>query len=798
MFNSISNMPISRRLLIAFALTAAIPGIVIVLLGSFYINSLTIRGQAVKTSFDAQNTAAAQQVNLESMNAALKTRFALVFARIGGAVKDPTGESTDASLDAIAQQTLLTLEFRKANFDQTLTKYLDTYSLSNSDNMSNIRNIILNDNPNSTIIQQQTNALRVASDRWPEYATQQDTVIKILDKDISNYNAGKISAAMVLPTYQEAYGELYIADSNFTTLRNDWQQVVNLAEQMGKVVTNVGPSQLNPIILTTIIAFLSTVLVIVTTGFIMNLTITRPLRQLASLTRRIAKGDTEARARIAGRDEIYMVANSMNSMLDNIVRLIQETQAQRDNLQAQVEKLVSEVSGVGEGDLRVQAEVTADALGVLADSFNYMVEELSSLVVRVKAVANEVGNSTATILDRMTQLVEAGDNEILQIEEAAVEIDRVASASRQVADRANTLNAVSRKARQDAQNGREALEQSLLGMGRINENVHATADKVQSLDERSREIDEIVTVIGTIAHQTNRLALDAAIQAAMAGENGKGFGAVAADIRRLAERAKEQASSVGRIVRGIREEISTAAGAMQDTERETLVGTRLAQDAGNALAAIFGAVEYQAREIEYINDMATQQLRSSSAVVQIMQGVSASTEQSSMSTRDASQNMERLARLVEQLRASVEAFKLPEDQNFFSNGNNVNIMEEQENQLSISGLFRTVSATAQPAQLSGVGVNNYNPLLPPYTNGNSPYTNGNGNPPYTNGNGNGNPPYTNGNGNDPFSFYPLNPAPPVTPQDQRGWGAPAPTSSPYQPYSDGNNNGNGNNNGWNR
>src|SRR5690349_18860993 len=147
MFNYISNMPISRRLLIAFALTTAIPGIVIALLGSYYINALTARGQAVKTSFDAQNIASAQNVNLESMNAALKTRFALVFAKIGGAIKDPTGQDTEPTLDAVAQQTLLTIDFRKANFDQTLTKYMNDYSLSDSANMSNIRNIILSDDP---------------------------------------------------------------------------------------------------------------------------------------------------------------------------------------------------------------------------------------------------------------------------------------------------------------------------------------------------------------------------------------------------------------------------------------------------------------------------------------------------------------------------------------------------------------------------------------------------------------------------------------------------------------------------
>src|SRR5260221_654862 len=176
-----------------------------------------------------------------------------------------------------------------------------------------------------------------------------------------------------------------------------------------------------------------------TTGWVMNVTITQPLRRLAALTRRISKGDTSARARTIGHDEIYLVAASMNNMLDNIVHLIQDAQAQRDNLQGQVEKLVSEVSGVGEGDLRIQAEVTADALGVLADSFNYMVEELGSLVVRVKMVAQEVENSTTMTFERMTQLVETADIQIKQIAQAAVEVERMANSSRQVAERAQTL-----------------------------------------------------------------------------------------------------------------------------------------------------------------------------------------------------------------------------------------------------------------------------------------------------------------------------------------------------------------------
>ncbi|GAC1560882.1 MAG: hypothetical protein NVS2B2_22900 [Ktedonobacteraceae bacterium] len=683
MFKLLSNVPIFRRLFIALALTIVIPGIVIVVLSSFYLNQLNTRNAAVKTSIEAQTIAYQQQINLNRMNALLGERHVQVFATLGGSIQDP---SLSANGDIINSDIVA----RQIDFDQTLAQYQQNFQLATSSNMSTVRDSLLSDDPQSGLIAQQQAAITLVTQKqWPTYKNLQQQELALLNQQ------GPIS-------YSKAYQILYDANTSFLDLKNSWQRVVDIAGSVGEVITTVGASQLNPIILGAVIGLLLNTLVLFTTGYLLNFTISRPLRGLASLTRRISRGDTSARARVQGSDEIALVANSMNGMLDSIVNLLQETKFQRDNLQAQVEKLVSEVSGVGEGDLRIQAEVTADALGVLADSFNYMVEELGSLIVHVKMVANEVDNSTVAILDRMTQLVESGDMQINQIAEAAIEIERMSASSRQVAERSQVLYDVARIAREDANGGREAVRQAVEGMGRINDNVQLTASKVQDLGERSREIDEIVTVISSIAHQTNRLALDAAIQAAMAGENGKGFGAVAADIRRLAERAKEQVSSITKIVRNVREEVGAVAISMQDTERETTSGTRLTQEAGFALESIFTAVEQQAREIENINKVAIQQLQSSSSVVQIMHAVSESTQQSGASTREASQNMERLARLVEQLRSSVEAFKLRENQGYFFPNTNVSMEDEQDNQMTVSGIFRTVSGGAQPAhQLVG-------------------------------------------------------------------------------------------------
>src|SRR5436309_4704630 len=675
MLKVLFNLPIFRRLFIAFTLAAILPGIVIALLGTYFVNSLDQRGQAERTSFDAQSVAFNQLVNLQRMNALLQARHAQVFASSSGNIKDPSL----AASGMLINNDILT---REIDFDQTLPNYQHNYQLATSSTMSPVRNIVLSDQPGTTIISDQQAALdKVVKEQWPAYKQLQDQELALLQTN---------------PSYSKAYSVLFAANAKFLDLKNSWQQVVNIAETMGKIVTTVGTAETQPVLVFTTIALFCTILVVVATGYVVNLTITKPLRQLASLTKRIARGNTNARANVAGHDEISLVASSMNNMLDNIVRLIQEVQFQRDNLQAQVEKLVSEVSGVGEGDLRVQAEVTADALGVLADSFNYMVEELGSLVVRVKMVAREVESSTTMTYERMSQLVETADTQIKQITGAAIEVERMADSSRQVAERAQVLYGVAREARQTAETGRGAVQQTVEGMGRIHEYVQDTSSKVQTLGDRSREINNIVEVIANIAHQTNRLALDAAIQAAMAGENGKGFGAVAADIRRLAERAKDQASSIGRIVRGVREDIGAVAVSMRDTERETSTGSQLAQEAGTSLESIFGVVERQASEIEAINRMAAHQLQSSSAVVQIMQTVSDSTEQSSASTRDAAQNMERVARLAEQLLASVEAFKLRENLNYYAPMGNVTITPEEEyqNQLTVSGAFRTITASA--------------------------------------------------------------------------------------------------------
>jgi methyl-accepting chemotaxis protein len=703
MIRFISNIPIFRRLFIAFSIAALISGIVIVLLGNFNISALATQGQAVRTSFDAQSAASQEDTNLQRMNAVLEAFHNEIFGSLSGVITDKSFFSSGALLDGEVRA-------REAEFDQALKTYQSSYEIATSPNMATIRSVLLSNDPanGQQIINTQQTALEsVINNLWPTYKNDQETVLKDLEHLQTELQSGFTpTAAVTNQLYEADYENLYHVRLDFTNLNNDWSEVVNDAVNMGKAVTAVGSAQTQPILIATAIAFILTLMVLITTGWLVNITITQPLMRLTTLARRIAKGDTRARAKVQGHDEIGRVADAMNNMLDNIVFLIQDANNQRDALQGQVEKMVGEVSGVGEGDLRIQAEVTTDALGVLADSFNYMVEELGSLVVRMKMAAHEIGNSTTMTYERMAQLVKSADVQLRRIADAVIEVEHMADSSRQVAERSRLLFGIAREARQTAQAGRASVQQTIEGMGRIHEHVQETSNKVQALNDSSREINNIVEVIANIAHQTNRLALDAAIQAAMAGENNKGFGAIAADIRRLAERAKEQASNIARIVRNVRDDIGAAAVSMQDTERETSTGASVAAETGTALGSIFSVVERQAHEIEIINKMAAQQLQSSSTVAQIMHGVSDITQQSSGSTREAAAEMERLTLLAEQLLASVETFKLREGMDYYSVTPSVMVTPERDQQLSISGTFRTITAAAQSREGNGYGNGN--------------------------------------------------------------------------------------------
>ncbi len=400
---------------------------------------------------------------------------------------------------------------------------------------------------------------------------------------------------------------------------------------------------------------------------------------LVDVCRYFANGDRTVRAKVSGDDEFAMLAASMNALLDNPAigqGAAGQSFAVGGNdaaaLQAQIEKLLQEVSAVGDGDLRVQAEVTPDTLGVLADSFNYMIEELAKVVGRVQTTAVQVTNATRRILDRSAELAQASETQVAQISQTSEAVEALAVFIQNVARNAQLSAEVAQEALRNASSGQQSVRQTIEGMLLIRENVQETSKKIKRLGERSNEIGEIVRIIEDIADQTNLLALNAAIQSAMAGEHGRGFAVVADEIRLLAERSTESTKRIATLVKSIQGDTYEAVVAMEDSTQEVVKGSQLADEAGRSLNSIYSAVERQAQMIESIARAANDQTSVSEAVAVAMSQISEITRQTNIGTQEAAGSVSYLAELSDQLRASVSTFRLPDRGGDFAGMTSVN------------------------------------------------------------------------------------------------------------------------------
>jgi methyl-accepting chemotaxis protein len=451
----------------------------------------------------------------------------------------------------------------------------------------------------------------------------------------------------------------------------------------------------------------------------LNTAIQRMIRErmsaLADVCRDYVGGDQTVRAMISGEDEFGGLAASLNMLLDNqsgasASALGGVSTNDAGALQAQIEKLLQEVSAVGDGDLRVQAEVTPDTLGVLADSFNYMIEELAKVVGRVQSTAVQVTNATRRILDRSAELAQASETQVKQIAQTTEAVEALANFIQNVARNAQMSVEAAQDALKNAATGQQAVRQTIEGMMLIRENVQETSKKIKRLGERSNEIGEIVRIIEDIADQTNLLALNAAIQSAMAGEHGRGFAVVADEIRLLAERSTESTKRIATLVKSIQGDTHEVVVAMEDSTQEVVKGSQLADDAGRSLNSIYGAVERQTKMIEDIARAANEQTTVSEAVAVAMSRISEITRQTDAGTQEAAVSVSYLAELSEQLRASVSTFHLPERANdalgSFSGGTSVAEVPDPRNNQNFAPM---VMSSGADMSWSAFG-NNFSPL----------------------------------------------------------------------------------------
>jgi twitching motility protein PilJ len=396
----------------------------------------------------------------------------------------------------------------------------------------------------------------------------------------------------------------------------------------------------------------------------MNRAITGQIRQINDAFSMIGSGNYEVRVPVVSKDELGSMAASMNSVLDNTLGLIQ-SRDERNRIQQSIQKLLDDISGVASGDLTQEAEVNAEVTGAIADSFNYMIAELRQIVKNVNVTTANVGQSAKSVMETAADLAEGSQGQVRQIAEASNNISSMVKSIREVSSTAGQAAAVADQTFQKAKTGSEAVQKTIHGMGGIRNQVQETSKRLKGLGERSQEIGSIVQLIGDIADRTSILALNASIQAAMAGDAGRGFAVVAEEVERLAERAAEATKKVNALIKSIQADTSEAITAMEETTREVVDGSNLANAAGRALSEIESVSAQLTSLIQSISSASEEQAIGSEYISKAMSEISNNTVETAEGAKNASQSVQQLANLADELRRSMQRFRLPADEPHF-------------------------------------------------------------------------------------------------------------------------------------
>lgn len=352
---------------------------------------------------------------------------------------------------------------------------------------------------------------------------------------------------------------------------------------------------------------------------------------------------------------IYFIGKKQIEATNAAMKLLEED---GQNNQLAVLELLDEMGDLSEGDLTVRAQVKETITGAIADSVNYTIDSLRDVVLEINRATEQVNSATEAAQGTSVALLQAAEMQSQQIADTTKAVDGMTTSIRQVSTNANEAAEVAQRSLHTATQGSQAVQNTIAGMNGIREQIQETSKRIKRLGESSQEIGEIVELISDITEQTNILALNAAIQAASAGEAGRGFTVVAEEVQRLAERSSEATKQIGAIVKTIQTDTNNAVAAMEKSTEGVVEGARLSDAAGQALTEIETVTTNLATLIQSISSATEVQAEAASQVTQNMQQIQEITTLTTDGTKQTTQSIMQLTALADDLRKSVAGFKL--------------------------------------------------------------------------------------------------------------------------------------------
>ena len=362
---------------------------------------------------------------------------------------------------------------------------------------------------------------------------------------------------------------------------------------------------------------------------------------------------------ISGGVMLFAIIGLLVTLYRQQQKRFETTKELNDRNQEAIMRLLDEMGSLAEGDLTVKATVTEDMTGAIADSINFAVEQLRSLVQTITDTSVQVASSAQETQATAMHLAEAAEHQAQEINSASSRITEIAASIDQVSKNSAESAEVAQRSVHIATAGAGVVRQTIAGMDSIRDQIQETSKRIKRLGESSQEIGSIVELINDISEQTNILALNAAIQAASAGEAGRGFAVVADEVQRLAERSSNATKRIESLVQTIQADTNEAVSSMEQTTSEVVAGARLAEDAGTALGEIENVSTNLADLIQGISSAAQQQTAAATNITQAMNTIQSITAQTSQGASQTAQSIGNLAQLAADLRRSVADFKLP-------------------------------------------------------------------------------------------------------------------------------------------
>ncbi|MEM7564630.1 MAG: methyl-accepting chemotaxis protein [Pseudomonadota bacterium] len=340
-------------------------------------------------------------------------------------------------------------------------------------------------------------------------------------------------------------------------------------------------------------------------------------------------------------------------------RSLAESQDQNEKNQRAILRLLDEMTNLADGDLSMHTTVTEDITGAIADSVNYSIDALRDLVGTINNTSNQVRTAVRKTQNTTGELAEASEAQARQITNASDAVTQISRSMSQVSERAADSAEVARKSVSIAHKGGETVRQTIEGMETIREQIQETSKRIKRLGESSQEIGDIVNLITEISDQTNILALNAAIQASMAGEAGRGFAVVADEVQRLAERTGDATKQIEALVKTIQADTNEATVSMEQSTANVVKGAKLTENAGGALDRIEQVSMNLAQRILEISDSTRDQAQDSVQITETMDVIQQITAKTSEGSHQASGSIGELSDMVKEMQKSVAGFKLP-------------------------------------------------------------------------------------------------------------------------------------------